>query len=162
MSENNNEKQQPAQSDQKPGELYFLSMLLLVFVLFLYEALKNKGLLEGKISGPGIIPQLIAVGSIIMISVLFMQFIRNHYKEGKVIEVIETLFSKNLVIITLAVVVYALLLEKFKFILTSGVFLFWSMLVLDPKNIINKLIISASVLTFIILIFKYVFQVVLP
>lgn len=162
MSEINNEKQQPAQSNQKPGELYFLSMLSLVFVLFLYEALKNKGLLEGKISGPGIIPQLIAVGSIIMIFILFMQFIKNHYKEGKVFEVIETLFSKNLVVIIVAVVLYALLLEKFKFILTSGAFLFFSMIALEPKKIINKLIISTATLVFIVLIFKYVFQVVLP
>ena len=162
MSENNNENQQPVQSDQKPGELYLLSLLFLVFVLFFYEALKNKGLLEGQISGPGIIPQLIAGGSIIMIAVLFMQFIKNHYKEGKVFEVIETLFSKNLVVIIVAVVLYALLLEKFKFILTSAMFLFFSMIALEPKKIINKLIVSTTTLAIIVLIFKYVFQVVLP
>lgn len=162
MSENNDENQQPVQSDQKPGELYFLFMLFLVFVLFSYESLKNNGLLEGQISGPGIIPQLIAVGSIIMIAVLFMQFIRNHYKEGKVSEVIEALFCKNLVVIIVAVFLYALLLEKFKFILTSAMFLFFSMVALEPKKIINKLIISTATLVFIVLIFKYVFQVVLP
>lgn len=162
MSENINEKQQSSQSDQKPGELYLLFMLLLVFVLFFYEALKNKGIMEGKISGPGIIPQLIAVGSIIMIFILFMQFISNHYKEAKVFEVIETLFSKDLIVIIVAVVLYALLLEKFKFILTSAVFLFFSMIALEPKKIINKLLISTVTLAFIVFIFKYVFQVVLP
>lgn len=162
MSANDKEIKQPAQPVQNPGELYFLLLLFSVFSLFFYEALKQDGVLEGELAGPGVIPQLMIGASLIMVVMLLLQFRRNGYKEGKIINVINILFSKDLVAILMTVILYALLLENLKFILTSALFLFFSMVLLDRKKYFHKLMLSLASVAIIVLIFRYVFQVVLP
>ncbi|NTW70957.1 MAG: tripartite tricarboxylate transporter TctB family protein [Eubacteriaceae bacterium] len=162
MSAKDKEMKQAAQSVQNPGELYFLLILFSVFALFFYEASKQNGLLQGELGGPGVIPQLMIGASLIMIVLLFLQFRKNHYKESYINDVIKTLFSKDLVAILGTVVLYALLLESLKFILTSSLFLFFSMALLDRKKFGHKLMISLATVAMIVLIFRYIFQVVLP
>lgn len=162
MSAKDNEKQQLEESVQKPGELYFLLILFAIFSVFLYQSLKDKGLLEGEIGGSGTIPQLFTGAALIMIALLFIQFVKKNYKEGKILEVIKFLFSRDLIIIILLVVLYALLLESLHFILTTTLFLFFSMMFLERKKVANKLIISMATVAAIVLIFRYIFQVILP
>lgn len=162
MSANDNSKKNPVQSKQKPGELYIVSLLFITFVLFFYEAFGDNGILQGELNGPGSISQLIIVVGLIMLVLLFMQFIKKHYKEGTISQVVQTLFSKDLIAIITFIVLYALLLEKLGFILTSILFLFASMVILEPKKILNKLLISLVTVGTIVVIFRYVFQVLLP
>jgi putative tricarboxylic transport membrane protein len=162
MAVNENKKKHPVQSNKKLGEIYFLVILLALFALFFYEAMGDKGILSGNLGGSGTIPQLMAAAALIMIALLFVQFIKQQYKEGKILEVFKSLFTKELIGIIVMVVLYALLLEKLHFVFTTILFLFFSMILLDRKRIANKLIISVATVAVIVLIFRYIFQVILP
>lgn len=162
MSINEQEKQKSLQSGKKAGELYFLFILFVLFVILLKEALKQEGILEGVSGGPGIIPQLMSGAALVMVVLLFIQLMRKHYKEGKIIEVIKSLFCREVITIIGMVVLYALLLERLHFVPTTMLFLFFSMILLDRKKTVNKLIISAGMVASIVLIFRYIFQVILP
>ena len=97
-----------------------------------------------------------------MSALLFIQLMRERYKEGKITEVIKSLFCREVIIIIVMVTLYALLLEKLHFAPTTMLFLFFSMVLLERKKPVNKFIISAGTLASIILIFEYIFQVILP
>lgn len=162
MSTGDNGKKDSVQAKQKPGELYVISFIFIVFVLFFYQAFGDDGILQGELNGPGSISQLIIIAALVMLVALFIQFIKSHYKEESISKVIETLFSKDLIVTIISILLYAFLLEKIGFILTSILFLFVTMAMLEPKKLLNKLLISLGTVGIIVVIFRYVFQVLLP
>jgi hypothetical protein len=155
------EKQQLAKQ-QKPGELFFLIILFAIVGAFFVEAAKLKGLFQGTFNGPGTIPQLIVVVMTIMICLHGYGIYKKSSFSSEPLKIIQYLFSINVIALLIMVVLYAFLLEILHFKLTTFFFLFLLMYFFDRKRPLQKLAVSLGTLGFIIVIFAFLFEVVLP
>lgn len=152
---------QEANKTDKPGELYFIISLFMLAGAFLIESLKLKGIIQGSSNGPGVIPQIMSLSILFMLCLVCIQYVRNH-KESAPIKVVRYLFSTEVITLLVLVTLYALLLELLHFEITSLLFLWVGMFLLERRNLLKKLIISVCTLGFLLLVFNYIFKVVLP
>lgn len=155
------EQGQETNKTEKPGEIYFIISLFLLAGAFLLESLKLKGIMQGSSNGPGVIPQIMSLSILFMLCLVFIQYVRNH-KEFAPIKAVRYLFSTEVITLLVLVTLYALLLELLYFEITSLLFLWAGMFLLERNNPLKKLIISICVLGSILLVFNSVFKVVLP
>lgn len=146
---------------EKPGELYFIFFLFLLTGAFLLESFKLKGVLQGSFNGPGAIPQIMSLTILFMLFLVCIQYVRNH-KEAAPVKVVRYLFSAEVITLLVLVTLYALFLELLHFEITTLLFLWAGMFLLERRNPLKKLIISVCTLGLIILIFAYVFRVIMP
>lgn len=152
---------QETNKTEKPGELYFIIFLFLLTGAFLFESFKLKGIMQGSSNGPGAIPQLMSLTILFMLCLVCIQYVRNH-KEAAPVKVLRYLFSTEVITLLVLVTLYAFLLELLHFEITTLLFLWAGMFLLERRNPFKKLIISVCTLGSIILIFAYVFKVILP
>lgn len=162
MPINEHSKQQNIEHKQKTGELYFLMILFLLFSVFFIDALKYEGVIEGRINGSGIVPQFISVVVLIMILMLFIKTLKNNDKKIKIAEILKFLFCREVIIIIMMIILYAVLIEKLHFVPTTMFFLFFTMLFLDKTRIGNKFVVSTCTIASIFVIFRYIFNIILP
>lgn len=156
------EQQKNQKTNQRPGELFFIIILFAIFGAFLIEAVKLTGLIQGASKGPGTIPQLVVFLVLILICIQGFFQIRNYSNKEKLDEILGYLFSKEVVLILLMVVLYAFLLEKLHFEITTLLFLFTAMYFIDRRKPLQKLLVSLGAIGFIVVVFAYLFKVVLP
>lgn len=154
-------KQQNIEHKQK-GELYFLIILLILFSVFLIDALKYEGVMEGRINGSGVIPQFVSVLVLIMIAMLAIKTFERSDKRIKIVEILRFLFCREVIIMITMITLYAILIEKIHFVPTTMFFLFFTMLFLDKTKIGNKLVVSTCTIASILVIFRYIFNIILP
>jgi hypothetical protein len=145
---------------EKPGELFFIIILILIVAALLTESIKLKGIVQGTANGPGVMPQIISFMLLLLLVLICFQLIKK--KELKVMEVLQYLFSAEVIILLGLVVLFALLLERLHFELTALLFLWASMFLLERRDALKKLVISLFILGTIVLIFAYGFKVILP
>ncbi|WP_422443930.1 tripartite tricarboxylate transporter TctB family protein [Thermoanaerobacterium sp. DL9XJH110] len=160
--EEKNEQFELQRTKKNPGELYFLLLLFIINGAFFIESLKLKGIMQGLYNESGFIPQIISAVSIIMISILIIHYIRGNDTEKKPFEALRYLFSRDVIILLVLVILYAFVLEILHFKLATFLFLYISMLMFDRNKPVQKFIISLGTLVSIVVIFAYLFQVILP
>lgn len=157
------EKQQMEKQQSKPGELLFIIILFAIIGAFFIESARLKGLFQGSFNGPGTIPQLIVIAMIIMICMHGLMIYKSNRLSGKeAVKILPYLFSKNVLTLLILVTLYAFLLEILHFEITTFLFLFILMYFFDKTKPLQKLLVSLGTLGFIIAIFAYLFEVVLP
>ncbi len=156
------ERLEKQHAQQKPGEIFFLFILFAIVVAFFVESAKLKGMLQGSFNGPGTIPQLIVFAMIIMICVQGLMIFKNNPRGGETVEILRYLFSSKVIVLLILVTLYAFLLEILHFEITTFLFLFILMYSFDTRKPLQKLIISLGTVGFIIVVFGYLFEVVLP
>lgn len=158
------EKEQPKKqhAQQKPGELFFLIILFAIVGAFLVEAVKLKGVVQNSFNGPGTIPQLIAFSMIIMIVAQGLMILKKDFRRAEAGGILQYLFAKNVIALLIMVGLYAFMLEILHFEITTLVFLFVLMYFFDKSRPLQKLIVSLGTVGFIIMVFGYLFEVVLP
>lgn len=140
-------------------------MLLLLFVIcgaLFYDSLNSEGFFQGISAGPGSIPQLVAGSLVLMIIVLAIQFFKKNYKEGTFGELIHYLFDRQVVVLLTTLTIYGLIVEEIHFVPATFLFLVSTMYLLEPKQLLLKVGVSAGTLAVLYLIFSTLFQVVLP
>ena len=147
---------------QLHGEYKLLVLLFVIGAALCYEAMDVKGIVQGVSSGPGSIPQLVTILLLLLIGVEACSLFRKGYKEGSGREMLDLLFDKDVITLLVTVVAYGLLIETFGFVITSTVYLFVTMYLLDRKQPLKKLLISVGTVAVLYLIFSTIFQVVLP
>lgn len=145
-----------------PGELKMLALLFVIGAALFADALRSPGFFQGVSAGPGSMPQLVSGALILMVLGLVVSALRKGYKEGSLSDLVHYLFDKEVIILLITVGVYGLVIELVGFIPSTIVFLVVTMYLLDRKQLIRKIIISAGTLAVLYLIFSTLFQVVLP
>jgi len=147
-----------------PGELSFAGVILTFALIVLYLAYRISGL-----SGPssaGVFPMLaglVMVGS--AVGILFETWRMRPESDdgaGLVRHFLARIAPTEIAIYTLIIVGFMLALEPLGFVIASFLFLMASFVYLHRKGIVLALLISVGAVAAILLIFRHVFQVILP
>ncbi len=144
------------------GEIWFLGLMFLMILALFLDSLKLKGIFTG-FTNPSSLPQIfLLLLFFLIILVTCRTLFRDKFKERSFKEAIKYLVSKDVVILLVMVLAYLLLLPFLHFTITSLIFLFGTMYLLDRRKPLQKLLISIGVIAGVQLIFHYLMQVVLP
>lgn len=162
--DNTKETTEPPVVESSPpkGEYKMLALLMLICGALFYDSLRSPGLAQGISSGAGSIPQLVAGALVVMVIALAVQCLMRGYKEGSWAETVHYLFDKEVVILLSTLAVYGLVIETLHFIPATFLFLVATMYLLERKQLMLKIAVSAGTVGVLYLIFSTLFQVVLP
>lgn len=144
------------------GEYKMMLVLLIICGALFVDSLRSPGVFQGQSAGPGSIPQLVALSLVLMLIGLAIQFIRRGYREGSFGDLMHHLFDKEVVILLTTLTIYGFIVETIHFVPATFLFLVATMYLLDPKQLLLKVIVSGATLGVLYLIFSTLFQVVLP
>lgn len=130
--------------------------LIALSIFAIYQSFRISGS-ELTSTSPGAFPLFISI-------LLFVFSIWIFIEGGKKVESSseDKIFSNEIIIITILLVLYGLFLELIGFEIATFVFLFISISYLSKKDILKNLLISLITVGLIIFIFKTVFKVILP
>ncbi len=144
------------------GEFKMMAVMFVISLALFVDSLRSDGIFQGHSAGPGSIPQLVSGALVLMIIGLAIQFFRKHYQEGTFGDLLHHLFDKEVIILLVMLVLYALVVETIHFVPATFLFMVGTMYLLEPDKVVLKLIVSAGTLGLLYLIFSTLFQVVLP
>lgn len=143
---------------RRPGELVFNIALFLFSLFLLYTAYTISGF--EALSAPGAIPMATTAIMVLTAGLSLMQTLR---KPAQTSEKLERDIIPLPVIVTIgAVVVYALLLQPLGFLPTSALFLFGLTWFLSGRGPLFSLLVSLVTVALIYLIFRLIFNVLMP
>ena len=168
-----------AEQEIKPGEWPFLIFLAFMTIVLLNDSFKLIGIVNGKLSSPSSIPQIILFTMLVLIAIIAATLLRTALQSRKAGALVERraflpmlgdqaklignyLICKEVIILLAVVFAYAIVLPFLHFEISSLLFLFATMYLLDRKQPVKKLLISAGTLVMILIIFKFFMRVVLP
>ena len=156
--------QEPASSDNRPGELLFAIVLVVFSAISLWQSWLISGF-KG-LSEPGVFPML-AAGTMLVSGLFIMRDVVSNTGNASTDKCQSEGFFKailppRLIIMISFVGLYITTMPWLGFIVTTGVFLFGSFVYLWRKNILISATLTVFALACIYAIFRIVFQVVLP
>ena len=150
----------PQTPHRRPGELVFALLIVVFSVAALWQSYSISGF-SGKTT-PGVFP-MIASGVMVISGVVVLMSATQlpTPPEGTPGFLAEILTLRHMVVIGL-VLAYVLLMPLIGFVASSAVFLFCSFQFLWRKNPLLMLALTGVTLVIIYVVFREVFQVVLP
>jgi putative tricarboxylic transport membrane protein len=150
----------PQTPHRRPGELVFALLIVVFSVVALWQSYSISGF-SGKTT-PGVFP-MIASGVMVISGVVVLMSATQlpAPPEGAPGFLAEILTLRHMVVIGL-VLAYVLLMPLIGFVASSAVFLFCSFQFLWRKNPLLMLALTGVTLVIIYVVFREVFQVVLP
>ena len=150
----------PQTPHRRPGELVFALLIVVFSVAALWQSYSISGF-SGKTT-PGVFP-MIASGVMVISGVVVLMSATQlpTPPEGAPGFLAEILTLRHIVVIGL-VLAYVLLMPLIGFVASSAVFLFCSFQFLWRKNPLLMLALTGVTLVIIYVVFREVFQVVLP
>lgn len=154
-----------ATAEKKPlpkGEFKMLLLLFCIGAALFTDSQNVKGVFQGAAAGPGSIPQIVSLAMMLMVAGVGVSLVKQGYKEGSFKDAVHYLFDKEVVMLLVTVSLYGILVEPLGFIASTTLFLISTMYLLDRKQLVRKIIISAATVAILVLIFSTFFQVVLP
>lgn len=154
-------EENPAQASP-PGEYGVVALLFLIMAILFAGSLALPGIFQGHTNDAGTLPQIATFLVLVLLGIEFAKLLAKRRPLGRLRQVAHYLFSKEVFILLGAVVCYALLLEVLHFELTTALFLWGCMFLLDRKRPIHKLIVTGCTVGSIVLVFSTVFNVMLP
>lgn len=148
------------QAPRRPGELAF-AVLMLVFSLWLFwEATRISGF--SGLSTPGIFPMLASGLMVVSALAILRKAAGRRAAEGGVRRLLAEVTPLRQVVMLALVGAYVAAMPWLGFLVSSGLFLFLGIQFLWRRNIVLTAAISAASLGAIYLLFRVIFQVVLP
>ena len=162
MPDKSNAESEPSDQASPPGEYKMLALLFVICVALFADSLRSPGLFDGISNGPGSIPQLVSGLLILMVFALAIQFFRSGYREGSFKDLLEHLFDKEVVTLLITISLYGFFIETLTFVPSTFLFLVSTMYLLERRQLILKIAISAGTVAVLYFIFSTLFQVVLP
>lgn len=154
-------EEDPAQADP-PGEYGVIALLFVIVAILFAGSLALPGIFQGHTNDAGTLPQIATFLALVLLGIEFAKLLVKRQPAGGLRQIARYLFSKEVFILIGAVVCYALLLELLHFELTTALFLWGCMFLLDRKRPIHKLIVTGCTVGGIVLVFSTVFNVMLP
>lgn len=130
--------------------------LIALSIFAIYQSLRISGS-ELTTTSPGAFPLFISILLLVFSVWIFIEGSREGRSKFK-----DKIFSKEIIVITILLVLYGLLLELIGFEIATFGFLFISISYLTKKDIFKNFLISLLTVGLIIFIFRTVFKVILP
>lgn len=148
---------------RRPGELVFAVAVLLFSLAAFWQAYEISGFTG--LTTPGVFPML-ATGTMVVASLFVLSNTARRPAETGGAEVARRFFAdilpvRHMVLIAL-VLAYLLLLPVLGFIVSSALFLLAAFQYLWRRHVLITVLLSAGALAAVYVIFRLVFQVVLP
>jgi len=143
----------------RPGELFFAILIAAFSVVALWQAYEISGFTG--LSTPGIFPMLAAITMLISALFILHDALSRRQIRANSVDKIQV-FTGRLALIVSLLAVYVCAMPYFGFMISSAVFLFLSFAYLWRKNVFMSALLTAATLLAIYLIFRVLFQVVLP
>ena len=140
----------------KRGETVFVAVLILFSAAALWQAWSIAGF--DKWSSPGVFPMLASGTMLICALFIYKDTIRKIEIQPDTAPVLPT----PVIAITVALILYVITMPTLGFLLASFLFLFASISYLWKKPVWIALLVSAFSLAIVHIIFRLVFQVILP
>jgi len=144
-------------SPLRPGELVFAILLAAFSALALWQAYRISGFTG--LSTPGIFPMLASATMLIASAFILADALSRRRIESGAQTPVLTL---RLVVFVAMVAAYVFAMPWVGFMLSSAIFLFAGFTVLWRRSLLVSLALTAGTLAVIWIIFRLVFQVVLP
>ncbi len=143
---------------KKPGESVFGFVLLIFSLVVFYHAYQISGF--SALSSPGSFPM--AASGVMCLSACFI--IVNNFKTPTDLSLSfrKTVMPLSIVVVVAFLLVFSVVLEHSGFVLAAIVFQFAMLLCFHKRNIPSALLITFGSIALIYIIFRLVFQVVLP
>lgn len=150
----------------KAGEMGFGILLILFSIFAIYESYRISRV-DLTLSSPGAFPMFIS--TLLLVFTCWIG-VENYYskrpKKQNVLDKTKALgsliLSRDILLTIVFLIIYALVLEKVGFVISTVIFLWTSISFLSRGKIIKSLGISILIVVFIVLIFNTIFNVVLP
>jgi putative tricarboxylic transport membrane protein len=147
-------------SARRPGELVFLFLLLGAGLFAIREAQRLGGF--ANLSGPGFFPMLASTVMVASLAAVIWQRVREGEPFGALRRFFHDVMPLRLVVVTALVAAYVAVMPELGFMAASGLFLFVMLLYLWRRGFWLALAVTAASLVVIQIVFRMVFQVVLP
>ena len=147
-------------SRHRPGELVFLLVLLAFGLLAVREAQRLGGF--ANLSGPGLFPMLASTVLVLSLLAVTWRRLRQGEPLGGIRRFFHEVMPLRLVVVTGLIGAYVAVMPELGFMVASGLFLFVMLLYLWRRGFWLALAVTAASLLAIQVIFRVVFQVVLP
>ncbi|WP_326975184.1 tripartite tricarboxylate transporter TctB family protein [Caproicibacter sp. BJN0012] len=145
-----------------PGEIWLLGLMFLITLALFVDSLKLEGIFTG-LTNPNSLPQLFILAIFFLIILVTCGILfRDKFRERGLKEAVRHVVSRDVIVLLAMVLAYGVLLPFAHFTVTSLVFLFGTMYLLDRRKPLHKVFISVGVVAAILVIFHYLMQVVLP
>lgn len=150
--------------ERRPGELVFISILIGFSLTAAWQAYEISGFSE--IAGAGVFPML-ATGTMIISA---LAILRSAFADKRPSTTSATLASRflsevtplQLIVVIAMIIAYVVAMPLIGFVLSSGSFIFAMLIYLWRTGLVLSLIVSTGSLALIYLVFRILFQVVLP
>ncbi len=162
MSEHGSDGSVKPDHARPKGEYKMMLVLFVICLALFVDSLRSPGIFQGQSAGPGSIPQLVTGALLLMLAALAIQFARKGYREGSLGDLLHHLFDRQVIFLLATLTIYGFVVETIHFVPATFLFLVATMYLLEPKKLLLKVIVSASTLAVLYLIFSTLFQVVLP
>lgn len=143
---------------RKPGERLFCFVLVLFSLYLFWQAYQISGF--SSLSSPGAFPLATSAAMVLASCVVFVNTLKLPPAEG--VRFIYHCFPPVVAIVMAVILVYAVILESVGFILSSFAFLFILIQFLYRRSFLTTLSISVLALVLVYIVFRLIFQVVLP
>ena len=150
--------QSPMIKTRKPGERIFCFLLVLGSVYLFWQAYNISGF--SSLSSPGAFPLAASAAMVLASCVTFLNTLK--IPAAKDVRFVYHCFPPVIATIMALILIYSVVLESLGFILTSFAFLFISFQFLYRRSPLITLAITLFALIVVYIIFRLVFQVVLP
>ena len=150
--------QSPFVQTRKPGERIFCFLLVLGSVYLFWQAYNISGF--SSLSSPGAFPIAASAVMVLASCVTFFNTLKAPAAEG--VRFVYHCFPPIVAVIMALILIYSVVLESLGFVLSSFAFLFVSIQFLYRRSVLTTLTISLLALIVVYIIFRLVFQVVLP
>lgn len=143
---------------RRPGERAFCFLLVVFSVYLFWQAYGISGFSE--LSSPGAFPLATSATMVIAACVVFVNTLKLPEAEG--VRFFYHCFPPIVGMVMALILIFAIMLESLGFILSSFFFLFVGIQFLYQKSVLTTLTITVLSLVVVYIIFRLVFQVVLP
>lgn len=148
----------PRTVPRRPGERIFCGLLVAFSVYLFWQAYNISGFKD--LSSPGAFPLATSAAMIVAACVVFTNTLKKPVAEG--VRFFYHCFPPIVGIVIALILIFAVMLEGLGFILSSFFFLFVSIQFLHRKSLLTTLSVTVVALVMVYVIFRLVFQVVLP
>lgn len=149
---------EPTPKTRKPGERLFTFLLVIGSVYLFWQAYQIAGFSD--LSSAGAFPMATAATMILAACFIFVNTLKRPASQNT--SFFTHCFPPIVAMIMALILVYAVVLESLGFILSSFVFLFITIQFLYRRRMLTTLAISLFSLIMVYIVFRLIFQVVLP
>ncbi|WP_417528573.1 tripartite tricarboxylate transporter TctB family protein [Marinomonas shanghaiensis] len=150
--------QSPFVKTRKPGERIFCFLMIVGSVYLFWQAYAIAGF--SSFSSPGAFPLAASATMVLASCITFLNTLKLPAAEN--VRFVYHCFPPIVAIVMALILIYSVVLESLGFVLSSFAFLFVSIQFLYRRNVLTTLAISLLAMVIVYIIFRLIFQVVLP